>query len=113
MLFLWGLIHLLQEGSGANASESLVLNEAFSVKKLTKQRSWEVGSRDSTKLSRSTNEEKQFSGKGIRVDTKTISGGGGLFLRASSWGADLIAWKKMLGKFLPDCTESFAELKGE
>lgn len=44
---------------------------------------------------------------------KIILGGGGLFLRASFWGVDLIVWKKMLGKFLFDCIESFVELRGE
>jgi hypothetical protein len=36
-------------------------------------------------------------------------GGGGGFARAK----DSIAWEKMLGEFLPDSTENFAELRGK
>lgn len=78
--------------------------EAFSVEELTEQRDWEEGSRDNRVLSRRGNEEKRFSGN-IKVDVKIIPGEGGSFLR----GKDSIAQKKMLGEFLPDSTENFAE----
>lgn len=50
-------------------------------------------------------------GRKIRADMKAISGEGGPFLQMSSWRKDSIAWEKMLGEFLPDSTESFAEIR--
>lgn len=61
--------------------------------------------------------EGQVSGgsqwKGDQSGYEMISGEGMLLLRESSWGKDSIALMKMSGKFLPDPTESFAELRGK
>lgn len=77
--FLWGRSHLLLEGSGANESEFLGLTEAFFCRRADKAEKLGGGSRDSRKLSR-TSEEKRSSGN-IRVDMKIIWGQGGSFFK--------------------------------
>lgn len=100
---LWSLSHLRREGSGANGSKFLESHEAVSIDELTKQRNWVEGGKQRLLPGRAS-EEKPLSGKGGQSrgenDLRT-----GRSWRASSGGK--------FRRFLPDSTESCAELRSE
>lgn len=83
----------------------------FSVEELTKQRNWEEEAETAESCLERVRRNNPVA---ISEQIWKLSGDReDHFLSESSWREDSIAQKKMLGKFLPDSTENFAELTDE